>query len=109
METKDGIEHKTEILVVGTNESILATVLRLLNNNVAWKATGVSTIAGALASCKENVYQILMIGAGLTDEQEKNLAAQVCMIYPDIHIILHYGGGSGLLFAEIYLALGTKN
>ena len=98
-----------EILVIGTNPPILATVLRLLNTNVSWKATGVSTPEEALKKCRELNYQVFLIGAGLTEAEEAELSAQIKEIHPGIHIIPHYGGGSGLLFAEIYLALGTTN
>jgi len=100
---------KTEILVIGTNDKIRETVLRLLNTNSIWQATGVSTIDEAVVKCKETIYEVLLVGAGLTDELETRLTTAVKAIQPSIHIIPHYGGGSGLLFAEIYLALGTDN
>ncbi|HEY0175336.1 MAG TPA: hypothetical protein VGC08_03095 [Pedobacter sp.] len=103
------MEAKTEILVVGTNQKILETVLRLLNTHVLWNATGVSSPEEAIARCKETAYEVFLIGAGLTDEQEAGLSIEIKRIHPAIHVIPHYGGGSGLLFAEIYLALGTTN
>jgi DNA-binding NtrC family response regulator len=103
------METQTEILVVGTNDKILQTVLRLLNTNVLWKATGVSDPVEVLRKCRETNYEVFLIGAGLSDTEEAELTAQVKVIHPAIHVIPHYGGGSGLLFAEIYLALGTRN
>lgn len=105
------MKDKTEILVVGTNEPILATVLRLLGKNDDWNATGVSSVEEAVEQCGDTVFDVLLIGAGLTDGQEAELSKRVQEIYPQIHVVPHYGGGSGLLFAEIYLALagGTKN
>jgi len=103
------METQTEILVVGTNDQILQTVLRLLNTNNSWKATGALTPEEVLSKCRETAYQVFLIGAGLTDTEEAELTAAVKKIHPAIHVIPHYGGGSGLLFAEIYLALGTTN
>ena len=100
---------KTEILVIGTNEKIRETVLRLLNTNSMWQAMGVGTVEEAVAKCMETTYEVLLIGAGLTDELETLLITEIKAIQPSIQIIPHYGGGSGLLFAEIYLALGTNN
>jgi len=100
---------KTEILVIGTNEKIRETVLRLLNTNPLWQATGVGTTEEAVAEIMDAKYEVLLIGAGLTDEQEAELTSDIKVINPSIHVIPHYGGGSGLLFAEIYLALGTGN
>jgi len=103
------MEAKTEILVIGTNAPILATVLRLLNTNVLWNATGVSSPEEAISKSKGTNYSVFLIGAGLTDAEEAGLSAEIKLIRPSIHVIPHYGGGSGLLFAEIYLALGTSN
>jgi DNA-binding NtrC family response regulator len=105
------MEKKIEILVIGTNAPILATVLRLLNTNENWNATGCSAIEEVIEACDNKPYDVLLIGAGLTDGEEAILTQRVLQIYPSIKVIPHYGGGSGLLFAEIYLALagGTKN
>ena len=105
------MEAKTEILVVGTNAPILATVLRLLNSNEAWNATGVQGAEEVIAACESKPYEVLLIGAGLTEQEEADVTARILNNYPSIHVIPHYGGGSGLLFAEIYLALagGTRN
>jgi PleD family two-component response regulator len=100
-----------EILVIGTNEPILATVLRLLNNQESWHATGCTSIEEALQECNQEKYKILLIGAGLTVDEEEELKRRVKEINPALKVIPHYGGGSGLLFAEIHLALagGTTN
>jgi DNA-binding NtrC family response regulator len=103
------MEKQLEILVIGTNPRILETVLRLLNTNTDWNASGVSNPDEALKKCRELNYQVFLIGAGLSDAEEAELSAQIKEIHPGIHIIPHYGGGSGLLFAEIYLALGSTN
>lgn len=103
------MEKTTEILVIGTNEKILQTILRLLNaKEEKWNATGVSAPEEALAKCREIDYQILLLGAGLSGVAEKKLAQDIVGIRPGIQVITHYGGGSGLLFAEIYLALGIN-
>lgn len=94
-----------EILVVCTHEKILATVLRLLNTKAEWTASGVTSAEEVLPKCSEKEYQVLLLGAGLRDDIEQELTAAVKLAYPLMHIIPHYGGGSGLLFAEIYVAL----
>ena len=101
------MEAETEILVIGTNQPILETVLRLLNANEAWNATGVNTVEEVLQACAVKEYQVLLLGAGLSSQEEVLLRSTVKEMLPDIHVIAHYGGGSGLLFAEIYLALGA--
>ena len=101
------MEAETEILVIGTNQPILETVLRLLNANEAWNATGVNTVEEVLQAFAVKEYQVLLLGAGLSPQDEALLGNKVKEMLPDIHVIAHYGGGSGLLFAEIYLALGA--
>jgi hypothetical protein len=91
-----------EILVIGTNEPILATVLRLLNNQENWQATGCSTIEEAVQECNSGKYQILLIA-----DEEEELNNRVKDVHPSLKVIPHYGGGSGLLFAEIHLALAA--
>lgn len=103
------MENQTKILVVGTHPGIMETVLRLLNKNELWDAAGVGTPHEVMEQVKVNDYRIVLIGAGLTDEEEMRLNTDIRLIRPSIHIIPHYGGGSGLLYAEIYLALGIKN
>ena len=99
----------TEILVVGKHEEILQTVLRLLNAQTSWHAEGVSGCEEAIAKCKSRIYQVLLLGGGLTELEEARLETEIRLIHPAIHIIPHYGGGSGLLYAEIYMALGTDD
>jgi len=103
------MDNLTEILVVGTQEDILQIVLRLLNSQPSWHAEGVSGCEEAISKCKSQSYQVLLLGGGLTDMEEERLKTEIKIIHPGIHIIPHYGGGSGLLYAEIYLALGTDN
>lgn len=103
------MENRTEILVVGKHEDILKTILRLLNAESSWHAEGVSSCEEAIAKCKSHAYAVLLIGGGLTELEEVKLKAEIKLMYPAIHIISHYGGGSGLLYAEIHIALGTTN
>jgi DNA-binding NtrC family response regulator len=103
------MDNLTEILVVGKHEDILQTVLRLLNAHNLWHAEGVPGCEEAIAKCRSHTYQVLLLGGGLTDPEEARLKTEIRLIHPAIHIIPHYGGGSGLLYAEIYLALGTDD
>ncbi|AMP98320.1 hypothetical protein AY601_1403 [Pedobacter cryoconitis] len=102
------MENRTEILVVGTHEDILKTILRLLNAENAWYAEGVLGCEEAIAKCKSHAYAIVLLGGGLAEPEEARLKTEIKKIHPAIHIIPHYGGGSGLLYAEIHSALGTR-
>jgi DNA-binding NtrC family response regulator len=89
------------ILAVGTHPEIMATILRLLNNKPNWQATGASNLAEALTHANDQQFDIVLIGAGI-DEADTLVIKKA---YPKIPVVLHYGGGSGLLYAEIYQAL----
>ena len=89
------------ILAVGTHPQIMATILRLLNNKPSWHATGASTLTEVLTLGKEQKFDVVLIGAGINE----NDTLKIKKTYQDIPVVLHYGGGSGLLYAEIYQAL----
>lgn len=100
---------RTEILVIGADPDILQTILRLLNAEESWHADGVAGVKEALTKCSIKTYDVLLLGAGLTMREEEELKTELKRLYPALPVIPHYGGGSGLLFAEIYLALGKMN
>src|ERR1700733_6652750 len=97
--------NKIEILVIGRHPEILQTVIRLVNNNQEWNATGCGTDEEALAAFTNNAFRLVMLGGGIEKESEDKLCNAFRALNPQITIIQHYGGGSGLLSAEIYEAL----
>jgi len=94
-----------EILVIGTHPGILATILRLLNNRAGWCATGVASATEAITIFNTKAFNIVLLGAGIDDPEAQALRAALAEMKPGIPCINHYGGGSGLLFAEIMEAL----
>jgi hypothetical protein len=99
--------EKVHILTIGRHPEILATVVRLVNNNPAWQCTGVITDAEALAAFTIFPFKLVLLGNGISQESEAMLCAGFRAHNPQISIVQHYGGGSGLLFAEIYQGLGN--
>ena len=94
------------ILVIGRHPEILATVVRLVNNNPAWNATGCQTDDEAIQAFDAQGFTLVLLGGGIPPESENRLSQYFRNCNPDIRIVQHYGGGSGLLAAEIYEALG---
>jgi hypothetical protein len=94
---------KIEILVICRHEGILQTVVRLINNNPEWNATGVITDEEALSLFGSQPFKLVLLGSGI--ENEDRLRVHFKALNPDVIIVEHYGGGSGLLAAEIYQAL----
>jgi hypothetical protein len=99
---------KIEILVIGTNEEIMKVILRLINANPWWNANGCLAAEEAYSTFDAFDFDLVLLGAGLTSSQEQELTATFQKLKPAIPTVKHYGGGSGLLFAEIYQALGTE-
>ncbi|HVW98353.1 MAG TPA: hypothetical protein VHA56_20470 [Mucilaginibacter sp.] len=97
---------KTHILVIGRNAEILQTVVRLVNNNDQWEATGATTDNDAINAFGTQPFKLVLLCNGIDPESEDTLRAAFKAVNPDVVIIQHYGGGSGLLAAEIYQALG---
>ncbi|WP_428329747.1 hypothetical protein [Mucilaginibacter sp.] len=97
---------KIEILVIGRHPEILQTVVRLVNNNPEWHATGTVSDEEALATFNTTAFKLVLLGGGIEPESEETLCRAFRSINPIIKIVQHYGGGSGLLTAEIYQALG---
>ena len=94
-----------KILAVCTNPDILKVILRLIHANENWEAIGSSSTSEAIDLLLSGQFDLLLIGSGLTQAEEENLIEYVQNNLPDIRTIKHYGGGSGLLSAEIYQAL----
>lgn len=97
---------KTQILAVGRHPEILQTVVRLVNANPEWECAGAGTNDEAVLAFSTQRYKLVLLGGGIEEESEERLCKAFRAINPDVIIVQHYGGGSGLLTAEIYQALG---
>jgi hypothetical protein len=66
------MEKQTKILVVVAHEGILSTVLRLINKEQSWHATGAQSIAGAKDLLSDDTALVLL-GSGLTEQEEQEM------------------------------------
>jgi hypothetical protein len=96
---------KIEILVFGKNAEILETVVRLINENHAWQGEGTMEEEVVIEKCQHNNYDLLLLGGGISPESENKVRATLARLKPELKIIQHFGGGSGLLTSEIESAL----
>lgn len=95
----------TAILVIGRHPAILATIIRLLNGQPGWKASGVQSDEEAISIFSVQNFDIVLIGGGVDERSETKFADEFKKYNPSVKIIRHFGGGSGLLFAEVMEAL----
>ncbi|MFV8370339.1 hypothetical protein [Flavobacterium sp. LB2R40] len=93
------------ILYIGRHLEISATVVRLINATDTWFGVGVLNDEEAKEIFLKNNFSIVLLGSGIEDESETNLCDFFKKQNPNIIIVQHYGGGSGLLKSEILVAL----
>ncbi|MDN5286367.1 MAG: hypothetical protein JWR38_2641 [Mucilaginibacter sp.] len=98
--------NQIQILVIGRHPEILQTVVRLVNNNPDWNATGCITDEEAINAFNKQPFALVLLGGGIEKESEDELCAHFKAANSGTKIVQHYGGGSGLLSAEIFAALG---
>ncbi len=100
--------EKLNILVAGRHPEIVPTVVRLLKNNPQWNPTGVLSNEECEAHMQKYKVDILLLSSGLSEADEQLIRQQLVNLHPEAVVIQHYGGGSGLLIAEIYQALSNS-
>jgi DNA-binding NtrC family response regulator len=100
--------QKIQILVICMHEEILQTILRLINNNENWNAAGTSNIENAIEFFHQHAFDLVLLGSGISDEGENKIKKIFTLQNPQIKIIQHFGGGSGLLSNEIFAALSDN-
>jgi DNA-binding NtrC family response regulator len=100
--------QQVQILVIGRNEQILATVERLINKNPEWHATACLTDEAALEACNNQPFDLVLLGGGIEETEDIRLRENISQRQPGVKIIQHYGGGSGLLATEINMALSES-
>ena len=94
------------ILAIGRHPDILQTVVRLVNNNPDWECTGAVSDAEALQAFDARPCRLVLLTNGISAESTDALCAAFRSQNPEVIVVQHYGGGSGLLFGEIMQALG---
>lgn len=90
-----------QIMVFCKHTAILHTIIRLINQHVQWQGIPVEDISTAMEIYTIRPIDLILLGAGLQAAEESAIKIH-CHNTPCIQ---HYGGGSGLLYAEIQQAL----
>jgi DNA-binding NtrC family response regulator len=107
---KNGMMKTIDILYIGGHFEILETVIRLINANENWNGVGVMKDEEAKEVFRNKNFSVVLLGSGIQEESEVELCAFFKKQNPNIVIVQHYGGGSGLLKSEILIALeNNKN
>lgn len=99
---------KINILVICNHEEILQTIFRLINNNEKWNAIGTNADEKAIELFHLHSFDLVLLGSGINEATENKMRKIFTHQNPDIKIIQHFGGGSGLLSNEIEAALSDN-
>jgi hypothetical protein len=99
---------KYSFLILGKNQPILDILLRLVNANKDWSAVGFNDEKVAQDYFLKNKPDFVLLSSGIEDRIEKGFTNFCIENKPDIEVIEHFGGGSGLLQSEIYDRLYKK-
>lgn len=96
-----------QILVIGKDPEILRVVLRLLNGHQspAYHAIGSTDPDQARMLFADGDIDLVLITNGIDPTLDASLRDEFTTRRPGVRILQHYGGGSGLLFAEIAEAM----
>jgi hypothetical protein len=98
--------NKKQILYFGKNLDILPVVVRLINQNEQWNGIGTSSENELKSLFLDINFDLVLLGPCIEEENEREIRSFLVNHNPNIAIVQHYGGGSGLLSAEIWAVLG---
>ncbi|OXA88896.1 hypothetical protein [Flavobacterium hercynium] len=99
---------KLEFLILGKNESILPILLRLVNADENWNAIAFTDEHLAQEHFLNNKIDMVLLSSAIEDHVEKEFTSFCLKNNPDVEVIEHFGGGSGLLRSEILHRLHLK-
>jgi hypothetical protein len=97
-----------EFLLLGKNEEILVILLRLVNANENWNGVAFNNEKEAQEYFQNNKIDIVLLSSAIEDHVEKEFTSFCLKNQPDVEVIEHFGGGSGLLKSEIMHRLHLK-
>lgn len=97
-----------EFLLLGKNEAILAILLRLVNTYEDWNAVSFNNEKEAQEYFQNNKIDVVLLSSGIEDYIEKEFTSFCLKQQPEVEVIEHFGGGSGLLKSEILHRLHLK-
>lgn len=95
------------ILSVAKNKDILQVINRLVNQTAGWHGQATDEVNEAEFLLMQEEFDIVLLGAGLSPEEEAQLGNFCKHLTFQPRIVKHYGGGSGLLYSEVASALAA--
>lgn len=98
----------TEILVTGSNQAQVATLVSCIDSAPTWVATAASTDEDAIEKFHHHHFDIVLLTGGFTEVENKKLHILFSHQDPDIIIIRYQGSNIESLQTEIKQALNNR-
>lgn len=89
------------VLIAGKNIEVTEVIERLVNEMEGYKGRTIHAISNLDIVLKKQSFDVLLLGAGFQEDEELEIRRKAVLFQPDIKVVEHFGGGSGLLSAEI--------
>lgn len=99
---------RIQILVVGRNTEIVPVLQRLIEQEETWQCTTAYTDEEAILHFQQMQYDVVLLSSGIEPKSEAKLRSLFLFQQPEVIVLQHYGGGSGLLNSEIRQALEKR-
>lgn len=80
---------------------------RLVNKQAGWQGQVAGDLAAARSAVLTEDFDVVLLGAGTGATERMALQADLDAAEKQTFLIDHYGGGSGLLYAEVMEVLNT--
>ena len=90
------------VLIAGTNTEVTEVIERLVNEMDGYSGTVINSTKDLDAYLKRQPFDVLLLGAGFQQEEEVEIRRRASLLRPEMKVVEHYGGGSGLLSSEFY-------
>ncbi|MNL03574.1 hypothetical protein D3C87_1241150 [compost metagenome] len=86
----------------------MAILLRLVNAYEDWNAVSFHNEKEAQDYFQNHKIDVVLLSSGIEDHVEKEFTSFCLKQQPNVEVIEHFGGGSGLLKSEIQHRLHLK-
>lgn len=95
-----------KILSFVTNPEILPVLDRVVNKHDGWTGERAPDLETARKKVSEGDFDVVLLGSGTGAEERVVLQAIIAGRNLQTVLVDHFGGGSGLLYAEVVEAVG---
>lgn len=102
------MEKPIQVLIVGKNETIVLLLKRLVNRFKGLHPIVAFCDKSAIDRIQCQPIELVILSSGLLEDCENRIKEKALAKNQGIKIIVHFGGGSGLLKCEISEAFGKE-